>query len=79
MSRRMTLRTAPPGLLLTEAGRLLFKSEYGDNDGRLDVFIVSSGEYYWGACQNRLKALDEPCRHVSDVCEAAALAEGGAA
>ncbi len=75
MSRRLTLRTAPPGLLLTDRGQLLFKSEYGDNDGRLDIFIVSSGEFYWGECQDRLKCLDEPCRHVSDACEAAALRE----
>jgi hypothetical protein len=61
----MTLRTAPPGLLMTRQGRLLFKTEYGDNDGRLDIYIVASGEYYWGDVQDRIKCLDELCCHVS--------------
>ena len=43
----VTLAQCPPGLFW--AGKTLgFKSEYGNNEGRIDAFIISSGEFLWG-------------------------------
>jgi len=43
----MALAECPPGLFW--AGDTLgMKSEYGDNSGRIDAFIVESGEFLWG-------------------------------
>lgn len=43
----MSLAECPIGLFW--AGDTLgFKSEYGNNDGSIDAFIVSSGEFFWG-------------------------------
>jgi hypothetical protein len=35
--------------LFTCDGELCLKTEYGNNDGRIDAYIVSSGEFFWGA------------------------------
>ncbi len=40
----MSIEDAPPGLVLTEDGYLIFKTEYGDNDGNLDCYVLASGE-----------------------------------
>lgn len=45
----VTLAECPIGLFLTESGELCLKTEYGDNSGRIDAYIVSSGEMFWGA------------------------------
>jgi hypothetical protein len=43
----VSLAECPPGLFW--AGETLgMKSEYGDNRGRIDAFIVESGEFFWG-------------------------------
>ncbi|MFD1477443.1 hypothetical protein, partial [Ancylobacter polymorphus] len=44
-----TLAECPVGLFLSDGGELCFKSEYGDNNGRIDAYIVRSGEFFWGA------------------------------
>lgn len=45
--KTLPLRDCPPGLF--KHGRTLcFKSEYGNNEGRIDAYIVSSGEFFWG-------------------------------
>ena len=44
----MTLADCPVGLFLTDAGMLCLKTEYG-NEGRIDAYIVDSGEMFWGA------------------------------
>ena len=31
-------------LVLTVDGNLIFKTEYGDNDGNLDCYVLASGE-----------------------------------
>jgi hypothetical protein len=43
-----TLAECPIGMFLTESGELCLKTEYGNNDGRIDAYIVSSGEFFWG-------------------------------
>lgn len=45
----VTLRKCPIGLFMAISGELCLKTEYGNNEGRIDAFIVSSGEWFWGA------------------------------
>jgi hypothetical protein len=50
MAKKMTLCDCPPGLF--RFGRTLcFKSEYGDNSGPIDAYVVSSGEFFWGGAK----------------------------
>ena len=44
----VSLASCPIGLFLSEGGELCLKTEYGGNDGRIDAYIVSSGEFFWG-------------------------------
>ena len=41
------LAECPVGLFLY-GGTLCLKTEYGNNEGRIDAYIVSSGEFFWG-------------------------------
>lgn len=45
---RVTLAECPIGLFINEHGGLCLKTEYGNNEGRIDAYIVSSGEFFWG-------------------------------
>jgi hypothetical protein len=45
--RRRTLLNCPVGLFLCR-DQICLKTEYGNNDGRIDAYIVSSGEFFWG-------------------------------
>lgn len=45
----VTLAECPIGLFMAESGELCLKTEYGNNEGRIDAYIVSSGEMFWGA------------------------------
>jgi len=42
-----TLADCPIGLFL-KGDTLALKTEYGNNEGRIDAYIVSSGEFFWG-------------------------------
>lgn len=44
----VTLAECPIGLFMA-GGELCLKTEYGNNDGPIDAYIVSSGEFFWGA------------------------------
>ena len=46
---KVTLAECPIGLFMSDDGKLCLKTEYGSNDGRIDAYIVSSGELFWGA------------------------------
>lgn len=48
MSDRVTLAQCPTGLFVADGGELCLKTEYGTNEGRIDAYIVSSGEFFWG-------------------------------
>ncbi len=50
--RTCSLKDAAPGLFLYD-GCLCMKTEYGDNDGGIDAFIVSTGERFWGGQTNK--------------------------
>ena len=45
----MTVKDAPVGLLIVEdSGEVIMKTEYANNDGVCECYIVSSGERFWG-------------------------------
>lgn len=44
----VTLAACPIGLFMA-GGELCLKTEYSDNEGRIDAYIVSSGEFFWGS------------------------------
>lgn len=44
-----TLENCPIGLFESEGGELCLKTEYGNNEGRIDAYIVSSGKFFWGS------------------------------
>ena len=46
---KVTLALCPIGLFLSESGELCLKTEYGNNEGRIDAYIVRTGEFFWGA------------------------------
>lgn len=43
----VSLAACPIGLFVFR-DELCVKTEYGGNDGRIDAYIVSSGEFFWG-------------------------------
>ena len=46
---KTTLAESPIGLFMSDSGEQCLKTEYGNNEGRIDAYIVSSGEMFWGA------------------------------
>lgn len=44
----ITLAECPIGLFVNGYGGLCLKTEYGNNEGRIDAYIVASGEFFWG-------------------------------
>jgi hypothetical protein len=52
----VTLDECPIGLFLSADGELCLKTEYGDNNGRVDAYIVSSGEMFWGAAPQTVQS-----------------------
>lgn len=48
MPETITLEECPIGLFLSEHNELCLKTEYGSNEGRIDAYIVSTGEFFWG-------------------------------
>lgn len=46
---KVTLAECPVGLFINEYGGLCLKTEYGNNEGRIDAYIVDSGEFFWGS------------------------------
>lgn len=52
----VSLAHCPIGLFLSADRALCLKTEYGDNDGRIDAYIVSSGEFFWGASPQTIES-----------------------
>lgn len=68
MSDKVQLAACPIGLFLSEGGELCLKTEYGINDGRIDAYIVSSGEFFWGGTshpQDQRRVLVTPVENVT--------------
>lgn len=42
------LKDCPIGLFINAYGGLCLKTKYGSNEGRIDAYIVNSGEFFWG-------------------------------
>lgn len=49
MNEQVPLSACPIGLFVSTDGTLCLKTEYGTNEGRIDAYIVSTGEFFWGA------------------------------
>lgn len=47
----LALADCPIGLFRSESGELCVKTEYGTIGGRIDAYIVSSGEFFWGGAK----------------------------
>jgi len=47
-SELLALRECPIGLFWS-GEELCLKTEYGNNEGRIDAYIVSTGEFFWGS------------------------------
>jgi hypothetical protein len=58
----MTLANGPPGILLTEEGHLVFKTEYSTDDGKPELYVGASGEHFCGDVNQR-------CVDVTGLCE----------
>ena len=63
----LALADCPIGLFMSNDGELCLKTEYGNNDGRIDAYIVSSGEFFWGdhpqTIANQRRQLVTPIDH----------------
>jgi hypothetical protein len=50
MKDAVMLAECPIGLFMpVDSNELCLKTEYGNNEGRIDAYIVSSGEFFWGS------------------------------
>lgn len=47
MAKTVSLDECPIGLFYS-GDELCVKTEYGSNEGRIDAYIVGSGEMFWG-------------------------------
>ncbi len=79
-ARRVKLANCPIGLFL-HGNELCLKTEYGNNEGRIDAYIVSSGEFYWGdapqTTESQRRQLVTPVRVSNNIAAALrAQAEG---
>lgn len=46
---KVTLARCPVGLFISDSGALCLKTEYQTNDGRIEAYIVRTGEFFWGS------------------------------
>ena len=51
----VALDECPVGLFLC-GDTLALKTEYGNNEGRIDAYIVSSGEFFWGKAPQTIQS-----------------------
>lgn len=64
---KVTLDECPIGLFFSADGELCLKTEYGSNEGRIDAYIVSSGEFFWGGAgsvKEQRSVMVTPAKHV---------------
>lgn len=68
MADKVTLAECPIGLFMSD-DELCLKTEYGTNEGRIDAYIVSSGEFFWGVApqtiENQRKQMVTPVENVA--------------
>ena len=68
MTDEVQLAECPIGLFLSDGGELCLKTEYGNNEGRIDAYIVSTGEFFWGSTshpQDQRRVLVTPVENVT--------------
>jgi hypothetical protein len=51
----ISLAKCPIGLFICNE-ELCLKTEYENNEGRIDAYIVGSGEFFWGAKPQTIKS-----------------------
>ena len=59
-----TLANCPPGLFMSPDGYMGLKTEYANERGGSEAYVVASGEYWWGGehtHETREKQLVWPC------------------
>lgn len=54
MAHQTTLAECPIGLFMS-GDELCLKTEYGTNEGRIDAYIVSTGEFFWGSAPQTIE------------------------
>lgn len=69
-----TLAECPIGLFWHD-GELCVKTEYVSSEGRIDAYIVSSGEFFWGAAPQIIP--NQRCQIVTPVDTDVAIAALG--
>jgi len=62
----VTLADCPIGLFRC-GGELCLKTEYGSNEGRIDAYIVSSGEFFWGGTNKPMAQRQVMVEPVSEI------------
>jgi len=65
------LRECPIGLFWS-GEELCLKTEYGNNEGRIDAYIVSTGEFFWGSPPQSIASQREELVEPIDTDDAAA-------
>lgn len=55
----VSLASCSIGLFMSKDGILCLKTEYGNNEGRIDAYIVSSGEFFWGDAPQTIQSQRE--------------------
>lgn len=74
---RVALKDCPIGLFWSDH-ELCLKTEYGNNEGRIDAYIVSTGEFFWGnAPQTIASQREQLVRPIDTDAAIASLSQGG--
>lgn len=58
-NKKVSLMDCPIGLFKSDNGSLCVKTEYGNNEGRIDAYIVATGEFFWGAAPQTIESQRE--------------------
>lgn len=71
------MKDCPIGLFWSDH-ELCLKTEYGNNEGRIDAYIVSTGEFFWGnAPQTIASQREQLVRPIDTDAAIASLSQGG--
>ncbi|MGL4638729.1 MAG: hypothetical protein ACRCVX_03210, partial [Shewanella sp.] len=74
--RRKRLSDCPVGLFFF-GETLCLKTEYGNNEGRIDAFIVDSGEFFWGFAPQTIQSQRDCLVHPVKIANGGNMGEVG--
>jgi hypothetical protein len=67
---KVTLAECPVGLFISDYGFLCVKTQYGNNEGRIDAYIVEGGAFFWGSSpqtiENQRRQMVQPVMLLSN-------------